>query len=290
MQKVQNVGVDVIVRLHSIARRRELARAVFSIYGQEYRPLRIILALQRMSDDDEALLRSELTPILELPDAPDLVVAHYRDAVPTDARSVLVNLAFEHLQGRYVGFLDYDDVLYPEAYRMLTERLSTSDAAIAFGGIIVKAVDVYDTHIHASSQSLPFVGESLRDLFRSNFCPVHSFLIDRLRTPSKLFRFEDYLTIEEDYEFLIRVCTSVRSDFSLANKYIGEYYYKLDNSNTLSKFGELSAEEHSRVRAAANFVSGRRSIAILSEDVQDQLGLEDYDPNLTVMNFLDKRD
>ncbi|MFC7552843.1 glycosyltransferase [Pseudoroseomonas wenyumeiae] len=282
----ENEGVDVIVRFHDVARTRELTRAVFSLYGQELRPVRILLVLQRFSEEDEASVRAALAPLLSLPDAPDLTICRHDSPLPLDARSALVNLGLQAATARYVALLDYDDVLYPEAYRMLTEQLKESGAGIAFGNIGVKLVDVYDDFLHAHGQHSPFKGSTLTDLLRSNFCPIHSFVVDRARVPASEMRFEPNQTIEEDYEFLLRVCACVKSDFTLVHTRIGEYYYKSDNSNTVGSNSVIPPATRARIEAAVTFNEGRRRITPLSAEVQEQLGLSEYRPALTIAAYL----
>ena len=282
-------GVDVIVRFHNLGRIDELRRAVFSIAGQDFRPIRILLVLQRFSDADAEVVRTALAPLLALPDSPVLEVLRFEAPEPLDARSALMNLGFAAATARYVALLDYDDVLYPEAYRLLSGRLRDSGAAIAFGHIGVTLVDVHDGFFYASARQQPFTGNCLADLFKQNFCPIHSFMVDRTQVPPGELRFEPALTIEEDYEFLLRVCSKVASDFALVHTQIGEYYYKTDNSNTVAGRDSIPAAVMAQIEAATRFNDGRRRLAALSPVVQRQLGIEPYQPGLTVHRFLIER-
>jgi hypothetical protein len=284
-----NEGVDVIVRFHSLGRIEELRRAVFSIVGQDLRPIRILLVLQRFSDADAAAVRAALAPLLALPDPPTLEILRYDAQEPVDARSALMNLGFAATTARHVALLDYDDVLYPEAYRLLSDRLRDSGAAIAFGQIGVTLVDVYAGFFHSYAHRHPFPGDSLIDLFKQNFCPIHSFMVDRTRVPPDELRFEPTLTIEEDYEFLLRVCSQVTSDFALVHTPVGEYYFKSDDSNTAAGRNCLPPEVMARIEAATRFNDGRRRLAMLSPVVQHQLGIQPYRPGLTIHRFLVER-
>src|SRR5262245_2700380 len=98
--------VDCIVRFHDIRRLRELDRCIFSLLGQSYRPLNIILALKRFSAAEVAATREALAPMLGLPGAPKLTVQNLEQATPKNARSLLLNLGLQAVEGCYVGFLD----------------------------------------------------------------------------------------------------------------------------------------------------------------------------------------
>ena len=191
-------------------------------------------------------------------------------------------------ESRYIAILDYDDVLYPEAYRLLRDRSFESGRAIAFGNIVLKRVDVYSGFLYAPARRAPFKGRQLTDLFRLNFCPIHSFLVDRKRVPGEELRFEPALTIEEDYEFLLRVCARVASDFALVDTEIGEYNFKNDSSNTYARDGKLSDATRARIEAAIAFNESCRRLTVISEEVQRQLGLRTYQHGLTIRAFLDQ--
>ena len=54
--------IDTIVRFHDVGRLPELTRCIFSLTGQTYRPLRIILCLQRFSEKDVAATTAAHAP------------------------------------------------------------------------------------------------------------------------------------------------------------------------------------------------------------------------------------
>ncbi len=281
-------GIDVVMRFHDPTYMLQLERAVFSLVGQHYRPIRILLSLQRFSPEQHKLVIDTLGPMLSWADDVELVLLNFERDQPIDARSELVNLGFSAASGRYLALLDYDDVLFPEAYQMLITQLQTSGAGIAFARTPVVLTDVYPQFLHGLSQSHPFVGQDLTDLFRSNFCPIHSFVIDRRALPDGTLRFEPQLTIEEDYEFLIRVCSAVPSDFTLANVDIGLYFYKNDDSNTFTRGAELAPEVAARNSAAREFVELRRKMTVLTPAVQATLGIERPERGLTVRAWLER--
>ncbi len=233
--------LDTIVRFHDIRRLSELERCVFSLVGQNFKSLRIILALQRFSAQEIAKVRATLAPILEFEKSPQLSIVNWEDAEPADARSALLNLGLCAAQGRYIAFLDYDDVLYPEAYEVLVPRLEESGAAIAFATVRVVELNVYHRFFYAARKIIPsYSGSNLLDLFRNNFCPVHSYVIDRMRVPKDILSFDTSLAMEEDYDLLLRICAVLQSDFSLVRTEIGDYFYKTDCSNTVPTFGNLA--------------------------------------------------
>ncbi len=183
---------------------------------------------------------------------------NWEDAEPADARSALLNLGLCAAQGRYSAFLDYDDVLYPEAYEVLV-RLEESGAAIAFATVRVVRIERLSSFLLCCTKNYTIIQwVKPAHLFRNNFCPVHSYVIDRMRVPKDILSFDTSLAMEDYYDLLLRICAVLQSDFSLVRTEIGDYFYKTDCSNTVPTFGNLanSLEYIHRDRQVRNRTSG----------------------------------
>lgn len=280
--------VDCIVRFHNVKRLHELSRCVFSLVGQKHRPLHIIIAVQRFSDSEIAATQLTLEPLFRLPNSPKLTIKNWQNEHPADARTELLNMGLAAATGQYLSFLDYDDVLYPEAYAILVKRLKITKAGITFASVRVFHADVYQKFIHVVKQlDAPFSGENLQDLFRANFCPIHSYLINRSVVSPKVLSFDTNMTWEEDYDLLLKICAAYASDFDNLKIVIGDYYYKTDGSNSVPADGIPSAErmlEYERVKA---FIEVRRRITLVAPEIQKQLGIPCPDVNMTIRDTLD---
>ena len=225
--------VDCIVRFHDPSRIFELSRCIFSLVSQDYQPVNILLVVQRFSQSELASVRQHIEPLLAGSPGCSLRLLNY-SLGHGDSRSAMINFALSQCHGRYLGFLDYDDVLYPEAYKILIETLQSSHAAVAFASVRLLEVEVCKNWLYAlRKRPSPFRGSSLIDLFRQNFCPLHSYLLDKTRIEDpKDLSFDPLMTLEEDYDFLLKVCAKYESDFSLLGNDLGDYYFKTDGSNT----------------------------------------------------------
>ena len=244
--------------------------------------------MQRFSPDEILATREALTQLLKIDPGLQVTVLNWEEKEPIDGRSALLNHGINHAQGRYLAFLDYDDVLYPEAYTMLTERLRATQAAVAFGGIYISEVDVFETFSYIKAKKFPFSWTNLTDLLRQNFCPIHSFVLDRTMISAQHLFFEPLMNRNEDYDFLIRICAQCHSDFSLAKTYIGTYFLKNDGSNTILTESSLQPHQVSAWHDAESFIEGRRRTTPVSADVQRELGLRPV-PHLTVRDLLNQR-
>jgi hypothetical protein len=282
--------IDTIVRFHDDRRIAELKRCVFSLAGQTYRPIRIVLVLQRFSGPQIEAVEQALGPLLEGRDAPQLAIVNLTDPEPADARSVLLNLGVQNVTGRYLAFLDYDDVLYPEAYEMMIRRLKDTGAGIAFAKVRVMRVDVYDEFFYTKERVIPpFSGSDLLDLFHNNFCPLHSYVIDRSQVPAEMLNYVTTLTREEDYDVLLRICAAHLSDFTLIETDIGDYYYKTDGSNTVPVRGGLEGEARLHfIREIKTAIETRRRGTIVAPAVQKSLGIRDPQQARTIRQVLDR--
>jgi len=286
MPEADDQSLDVIVRFHDARRLRDLDRCIFSLVGQTYRPLHIYLAVQRFTPAMIEETRAGLAPLLLIENPPRLSILNWAHPEPADARSVLLNLGLGGGEGRYVAFLDYDDTLNPEAYELLVGQLIRGAAAIAFGGVGIKISDVYSEFSYIKERRDPYYGSDLLDLLRRNFCPIHSFVIDRRRIPPAYLYFDPAITRAEDYDFLLRICAQFPSDFTLAKTIIGDYFFKTDGSNTVNTEWDYTESEHAAWQVSEDFLEQRRRITPVSFDVQRMLGLEPL-PDLTIRRLLD---
>lgn len=51
-----------------------------------------------------------------------------------------------------------------------------------------------------------YKGDGLLALLRQNFCPIHSFVLDRSKVDPEDLYFDQTMWRDEDYDFLIRIC------------------------------------------------------------------------------------
>jgi len=273
--------LDVVVRFHDMRQRDELDRCIFSLVTQDYSPLTVHLVTQRFSDDERESLRRSLDPLLRMGPGVTLAIRNFDAAEPQDARAALINLGIAGSSGRYLAFLDYDDTVYPQAYRQLIGRLQDGPAAIAFGTLAVKTRDVFDDLLLVRTRRLPFHGRSVVDLFRQNFCPISSYVIDRARVDAGDLCFDAALAKLEDYDFLIRFCAKYPANFDLIGTVVGDYYVKSDGSNTtLTRFHQPDSAVADWERAR-RVVGQLKQVTMISEEVQRGLGRR-YDPLLSV--------
>ena len=281
--------IDVTIRIHDPARLDELGRAVFSVALSDHRPLAIQVACQRFDPPALQAVQATLAPFLEIAGDVTLQILNRPDPAPLDARAALLNLGLRTGPGRYTAFLDYDDVIYPEAYRLLIAELRSSGTAIAFGGILNAYISRDGLVPITTAKHRVFQGEGLAQLLYDNFCPLHSFVIDRHRIAPADLVVDETLDALEDYDLLLRLAAKYPSSFRLKDKIIGEYLFKDDgsNMNPLAHRTHPDTIRTSIWAAAEANLDHRKATLVLSPEVQATLGLAE--PGLTVADFLARR-
>jgi hypothetical protein len=114
-------------------------------------------------------------------------------------------------------------------------------------------------------------------------------VIDRAQVTPEMLTFVTDLTMEEDYDVLLRICAAFPSDFALIGTDIGDYYYKTDGSNTVPVSGGLTGEARTRfLREVKSAIETRRRGTLVAPAVQRMLGLRTPDAPRTIRQVLDR--
>lgn len=141
-----------------------------------------------------------------------------------DLRSMALNAGVSNSHGRYIAFLDYDDVIYPEGYARLVGQLMLSGRVLAAGGVIRAEIEpAEDGFVIRQKSPWLHLGSKQVDLLQSNFLPLHSFVIDRTRVRLPGAWFDDSLIRLEDYDFLLRLGATGAFDLSHMGTPVCEY-------------------------------------------------------------------
>jgi hypothetical protein len=228
-----------------------------------------------------------LNSLLKLDSEVYLQIWNYSASEPKDARSALLNLGIKNASGRYMTILDFDDVIYNDGYAKLIRELQDSGCAIAFGKVIMKFIDVFEDCVLCERIQDRFSGDNVIDLFEDNFCPIHSFVIDRAAVNSDDLYFDEELDKLEDYNFLIRCCAKYLSSFRLKDSVVGEYYAKNDGSNTIMLTSAAKARHMVAWTRAREGIERLRQTCVVAEQVQIAAGSPFTNPHLTVRELID---
>lgn len=267
-----NIGIDVVMRFHDMRRLHELDRAILSLACQSFSDVRVVLVAQNLGPSEHAKILSVMQKYAEeaFPNFSHKLVD--AKVPPGDQRTVLLNIGLEHVAKRFVAFLDADDYVYEDCYEYLISEAIKNKAAIAFGNIVVKDVIATDQFVYnVDSRRNMFVGEDFDDLLVTNFCPIHSFVIDRQMVEKDDLKFDERLVRLEDYDFLLRICSKYPALFRTRSKFVGVYNWHLDGKNSVMV--RTNAVDAAAAKANEDaWVQARRIIWRLKTDIREKLG------------------
>lgn len=279
--------LDVIVRFHAVARLPELERCLLSLIGQSTRPLAVHIVTQRFTETATATVQTLLDNLARIDPGVPIALLNYDNPEPADARSSLINLGFAAIRGRYVALLDYDDVTAAHGYARLINDLKSTGAAISFGKVLAARLVVDGPIIMSRARDDIYSGTGVVAMFRQNFCPIHSFVIDRTRIDPALLHFDPERRVDEDYDFLICLCAAYPSSFAQKEYVVGYYGLKDDGSNTVMTPGQETEARWALWRSSADKIAALRARTPVSLPVQRQLG-RTPDPDLTVARLVEE--
>jgi hypothetical protein len=229
--QLQDDLLTVVMRNHSLDRLELLDHAIFSLAVQRYQPLEIVVASQSMDERAPA----ELSKLLEKHQrSGQFTFQVVHEPAERDIRSRLLNLGVEVARGRYVAFLDDDDVVYPQHYERLIEAMQSGEKAWAVGRSR-RALLSQDGNggLYCTSKGDLTERQTYERaaLVHDNFITCHSYVLDRARLGRFPVRFPEDMTILEDYVFLLQLSALFQPVFvgGLASC---EYRIRDDGSNT----------------------------------------------------------
>lgn len=192
MSQMNPLLVSIIVRTKD--KPKLLLRALQSIAAQTYRPIEVVL----VNDGGCHLEADKLKDIL------GNISLNYIELEKTSGRAHAGNIGIKNAKGRYVGFLDDDDIYYKDAIRVLCFAMDCGGWPLVYGQAALKFYNNkggIDTLRKGSLIALPFDKDVL--LYR-NAIPFNTILFDE-----RLFRdfgpFDESLATCENWDFLLKI-------------------------------------------------------------------------------------
>jgi glycosyltransferase involved in cell wall biosynthesis len=211
----QNPLVSIIVRTKD--RPKLLRRALKSIAEQTYRPLEVVLVNDGGCDLD----------IEEFKDILSDVPLTYMRLQTNMGRANAGNVGIEKAKGKFIGFLDDDDVLRKGHVDILAHFLNQSDVGVAYtDSVTVKNGATMNGYVPISSEAI-YNKEFDRDLLLfQNYIPFNCLMIRRELLESE--GFDISFDLFEDWDLLIRL--SRLTSFQRIPEVTAEYHLRSDNT------------------------------------------------------------
>ncbi|WP_146141181.1 glycosyltransferase family 2 protein [Stenomitos frigidus] len=259
---MQNVKASIVIR--TVPNRIDfLDQALFSVLCNTYAQCEAVVVVQSKSDDYFA----QVTELCKTYILRGLPIKTVRNCTNSDERAKNLNLGIAAAAGRYIGFLDDDDILYPTHIASLVKTLEANySSAWAYADTVgtlceIDALgDLYIQSHHFFFRKPKFF---YPELWFENFIPLHSYIIDRYRVKDDVVHFDESFTLLEDYAFLLKL--AIAHEPKYYPEVTCEYRFRLDGSNSSNFTDELSGtfnfEKQERWRIA------REKISILKRDL-----------------------
>lgn len=220
--------VSIIVRTKD--RPKLLRRALQSIAAQTYRPIEVVLVNDGGCDLDAAEMETILGDIS----------LNYIRLEKNTGRAHAGNVGIENAKGEYIGFLDDDDIYYPNAIESLKNAITINNGKIVYGKVICRNYEDFDSPNFTSEYTIGTPFDQGRLVFE-NFIPINSILIPRhfLNSAGHL---DSSFEIYEDWDMMLRL--SGIADFFFLDTIVAEY--SIYGSATISGKGGADFQSHYR--------------------------------------------
>lgn len=227
---MNNRLVSIIIRTTG-KRVKFLDETLFSVFGSYYPSIEVVLVVQTTNDH----AYQDVVALSQLYTRLGMTIELVRNVTDEDKRSQNLNLGLAQATGRYVGFLDDDDVLYPEHISLLVEILKQSPSkAWAYAdviGVLGDCDELEQFYVKSHDRNM-FKKEkfSFGALWDCNYIPILSFLIDRERVNPTYLQFDESFKALEDYTFLLKLSLFYEPEY--LSKATSEYRLRLDGTNS----------------------------------------------------------
>ena len=230
----KKAGPVVTVLVPTFNRRRYFAEALGSVVCQNYRNLQIIA----INDGGE-----DVSDIVNSYDDPRLLFINRKE---NRGKAHSLNEALARAEGKYVAYLDDDDLYYPNHIETLVDALENeSDCQVAYS-------DLYKVYCKVcsdgSKQVLSKVAEFCRDFDRFVMLyfnqTVHQSLMHRRDLLEKTGPYNEDLNILIDWDMTRRL--AFFSDFYHAHRITGEFYRPAGKCDRISVLGRKNEKEYAR--------------------------------------------
>lgn len=277
--RVANPSVSVVVAVYNMESRGYLSDLVLSLKSQTLESIEFILV------DDCSKDRSlEVSLDLTRDDERFAVLASRKNGRQGSAR----NIGLDFAQGRYIGFVDGDDVVDPDYYKELLHCAETDGAEIAVAPFIKT-----DERLNRISEpSIPFSEKDVGELCPEKLAvliqkPAHvvSCLYSARLFRSLGIRFPEGVFFEDNPTCLRLLCSARAVSVLPKSEGAPKYYYRQHISSTDHRIDNLANQIKDRLETSDLMLSDAERHGYRAEN-NDAIELYYY--RLALLNTLSK--
>jgi len=264
----KKAGPVVTVLVPTFNRRRYLARALASVVRQSYQNLQIIV----INDGGE-----DVSDLVNSFGDPRLIFINRKENY---GKAFSLNEAITGAEGKYIAYLDDDDLYYPNHIETLVDALENqTDCQVAYSDLYKVYCKIFPD---GSQQVLSKVVEFCRDFDRFVMLyfnqTVHQSLMHRRDLLEKTGPYNEDLNILIDWDMTRRLVFF--SDFHHAHRITGEFYRPVGKCDRMSVRGRKDKSEFLKnfltirtTRPAKPWTKlGDMSIIFITDQINKQAG------------------
>jgi glycosyltransferase involved in cell wall biosynthesis len=145
--------VTIIIRTSQEKRLPLLKNALLSVVANDYRPIEIIIVIQSEKQDFIDYLQNMSNEYSDK----QVQVRIFINYTSKDQRAKNLNIGVNNANGRYIGFLDDDDVFYKHHIASLVEKLNNSESvAWAYSQVAMSICTLDKEKVNIVSLNYPF--------------------------------------------------------------------------------------------------------------------------------------
>ena len=221
--------ISVVIRFHDAGQIKRLDKCLYSLLPS-IELIEIILVLQRFNKQELEVV----TALLSKLNISNYKLLNVEDESPVDLRTRLLNVGLKSVDTKLVHFLDYDDVMLPQGYSIISEKCISDNysSGIYFFRVARAFYNIYGDHDFLTCIDSPYKGGSIAELIKDNFCPIHSYVYNADRLAVNNLLFDEAYTRLEDYDLLLRTIALENANFGDVDNIVGLYNFRNDFSNT----------------------------------------------------------
>ncbi len=251
--------ISVIVR--TVDRPETLRLALTSLANQTVDSFEVVVVCD--AGPDIQYLLEDFSPYLSI---------HYVHKAEPIGRSEALNVGVAHATGKYISYLDDDDIVYPTHLETLLNTIMEGKEGETFAYVDYNRALVTLVSDHTATVSRVPVATWNFDydsLLTSNFLPIHTWLHDK-KVWEEVGGFATDMDMMEDWDFLIRIAQ--RRSFLAASRITCEYRFYLTRADSLvaNRPRTLAGMETIYIRYPASDVVEAQRIA-LTLTLRDQV-------------------
>jgi glycosyltransferase involved in cell wall biosynthesis len=233
--------VSVIVPTFN--RQETLRRTIASLLSQSYSNFEIIVVNDAGESVDE-LIHSFNTEKL-------ILATHESNRGLPSARNTAINLS----RGKYIAYLDDDDIFYPEHLQALVSTLERSISKVAYTDAMMDILKTVDGRLQTVDKQMAYSYDFSRDLFLiSNYIPVLCIMHEK-SCLDRVGLFDESLTSHEDWELWIRM--SQEYDFEHIKRSTCEFVLSMDENKFNRRQDEMFESLMTVYGKTSNLVANR---------------------------------